>query len=183
MAGPHRIGSLCRTALFAVLACLLGSSAARAAGDVLIADFEGADYGGWRAEGDAFGRAPARGTLSGQQNVHGFLGKGLVNTFLKADGSRGKLTSPEFRIERRYINFLIGGGAHSGKTCMDLMVGGKVVRSTTGRGNEELRWATWDVGKLKGRKVRLRIVDDSTGAWGHVNVDPIARPSSRRSRR
>ena len=30
-----------------------------AAGDILIADFEANDYGGWKVEGTAFGTAPA----------------------------------------------------------------------------------------------------------------------------
>ncbi|MHC4248700.1 MAG: TolB family protein, partial [Planctomycetota bacterium] len=180
MARPVRPGPVLTATASAILGCLALGASARAAGDVLIADFEGGNYGRWRSEGDAFGRAPAAGTLPGQQRVHGFLGKGLVNTFLKADGSRGKLTSPEFKIERRYINFLIGGGSHMGTTCMDLMVGGKVVRSSTGHDNEELRWSTWDVGKLKGRKARIRIVDDSSGGWGHVNVDHIVQSDRKR---
>ena len=54
--------------------------------------------------------------------VTGFEGKGLVNTFLGGDRPTGKLTSPEFTIERDYIKFLIGGGGHKGKTCMNLLV-------------------------------------------------------------
>ncbi|MBQ1278268.1 MAG: hypothetical protein IIY07_06455, partial [Thermoguttaceae bacterium] len=39
--------------------------------DVLIADFNGSDYGAWRVEGEAFGTAPAPGTLPGQMDVSG----------------------------------------------------------------------------------------------------------------
>ena len=45
--------------------------------DLLIADFEGDDYGGWLRTGEAFGPGPARGTLPGQMTVSGFLGNGL----------------------------------------------------------------------------------------------------------
>lgn len=48
--------------------------------DVVIADFEGDDYGGWKTEGQAFGDRPA-GTLPGQMAVSGYLGRGLVNSF------------------------------------------------------------------------------------------------------
>ena len=58
-------------------------------------------------------------------------GKGLVNSFHKGDGSTGTLTSPEFKIERKFISFLIGGGGHKGKTCMNLLVDGKVANSAT----------------------------------------------------
>jgi fructan beta-fructosidase len=163
----------------------LGLAALAAAGrvqepapDVLIADFEGADYGAWVVQGDAFGEAPARGTLPGQMQVSGFRGEGLVNTYLGGDGATGTLTSPSFRVERRYLNFLIGGGMHPGETCVDLLLDGEVVRTATGPndrpgGSERLDWASWDVADLAGREVVLRIVDRATGGWGHVNVDHV----------
>lgn len=77
--------------------------------DILIADFEGADNGGWQAEGEAFG-AGQRGN-----RVTGFLGNKLINSYLKGDPTTGTLTSPPFKIERKHLNFLIGGGNHPGR--------------------------------------------------------------------
>ena len=74
-----------------------------AAEDILINDFEAADYGDWKVAGEAFGTGPAKGTLGGQMQVAGFEGKGLVNSFLGGDKPTGKLTSPEFTIERDYV--------------------------------------------------------------------------------
>ena len=52
----------------AALAFLLSAATpAIAADDLLIADFEGADYGAWKTEGTAFGRSPAPGALSPQR--------------------------------------------------------------------------------------------------------------------
>ncbi|MBT3198890.1 MAG: hypothetical protein HN350_03145 [Phycisphaerales bacterium] len=141
--------------------------------DILIADFEGKDYGAWKATGDAFGTAPARGRIARQQVVSGFQGKGLINTYLKGDRSKGTLTSPEFKIERNHINFLIGGGSYAGETCVQLVVNGKAVRTACGRNRELLAWSNWDVRILKGRTARIRVVDNVTGGWGHVNVDHI----------
>ena len=45
--------------------------------DILIADFEGRDYGDWQVTGKAFGPGPARGRLPEQMKVTGFEGKGL----------------------------------------------------------------------------------------------------------
>ena len=152
-------------------------------GDLLLNDFEGADYGGWKVEGKAFGTAPAKGTLPGQMEVTGFQGKGLVNTFLGGDGPTGKLTSPGFTIERDYLTFLIGGGGHKGKTCMNLLVGGEVVLSATGPntepgGSEFLNWENWDVKKYKGGKAVIEIVDDASGGWGHINIDHISQSNT-----
>ncbi|MFF5360904.1 GH32 C-terminal domain-containing protein [Streptomyces scabiei] len=146
------------------------------AGTVL-ADFEGGTYGDWTATGDAFGTAPANGTLPDQGQVSGFLGDGLANTFLNGDSTTGTLTSPEFTIDRKYINFLIGGGNHpadsDNPTAVELLVDGQVVRSSTGQDGEALNWASWDVGELAGKKAQIKIVDNNGGGWGHLNVDHI----------
>ena len=152
-----------------LFACL---AVAHAAEDILIADFEGDSYGDWRVEGNCFGSRPARGTLNGQQHVSGFRGKGLVNTFLNKDGTTGTLTSPEFRIERKYIAFLIGGGSHR-TTALELLVNGKVVAHRSGASDETLEPALFTVDKDMGKTARLRIVDKVAGGWGHVNVDHI----------
>ena len=156
-----------------VLQAALAACAARAASDVIVADFEGADYGDWKVSGEAFGTGPAHGTLPNQQEVSGFLGKGLVNTFLHGDRSTGTLTSPEFKIERKYVNFLVGGGCNPDALYVALLVDGKIVRKSSGNDNERLDWCTWDVGKLAGSAARIQIVDKATGGWGHINVDHI----------
>jgi fructan beta-fructosidase len=167
-------------ALLLSMAMAMTAPAFAADKDIVITDFEGKTYPeGWKVEGEAFGKAPAKGTLGGQQQVTGFAGKGLVNSFLGGDDPKGKLTSPEFTIERDYITFLIGGGGHKGKTCMNLIIDGKVVLSATGPnvqagGGEFLNWENWDVKRFKGKKASLQIVDDASGGWGHINVDQIS---------
>ena len=103
--------------------------------DLVIADFDGDSYGAWTVEGSAFGKEPARGALPGQMAVDGFLGRGLVNSFLGGDDSTGTLTSPPLRIERPFITFLIGGGNNPDKLALQLLIDGKPVRGATG-GND-----------------------------------------------
>src|SRR5690348_7598504 len=100
--------------------------------DVVLADFEADSYGDWKVAGEAFGKGPARGTLANQMPVEGFQGKGLVNSFAGGDDSTGTLTSPEFKIDRKFLSFLIGGGGWKSKTCLNLLVDGKIVRTATG---------------------------------------------------
>ncbi len=152
--------------------------------DLLIADFEGPSYGAWVTTGTAFGSGPAQGTLPNQMNVDGFQGHGLVNSYNGGDDSTGTLTSPPFKIERKYLQFLIGGGGWEGKTCMNLLLDGKVVRTATGPntdpgGNEHLDLQQWDVSTLAGQLVTLQIVDQQTGTWGHINVDQIVQTDKR----
>jgi fructan beta-fructosidase len=141
--------------------------------DVLLSDFEGKDYGAWTVTGAAFGTGPARGTLPHQMPVSGFQGKGLVNSYLGGDGAVGTLTSPSFTIERKAISFLIGGGEHPGETCINLLVDGKMVRTSTGKNSEHLEWESWDVAGFSGRTATIEIVDRAVGGWGHINIDHI----------
>ena len=146
--------------------------------DVLLADFESADYGDWTATGTAFGDGPAAGTLPGQMEVSGFGGDRLVNSYRGGDGAVGTLTSPPFTIERDHLNFLIGGGGYPGETEVRLLVGGEAVRTAVGPntrpgGSEALVPHSWDLTDLRGRTARFRIVDDRRGGWGHLNVDDV----------
>ncbi len=152
--------------------------------DILVHDFEGPTYGTWKAEGEAFGPGPAQGTLPNQMPVSGYQGKGLVNSYRGGDKSTGTLTSPPLKVERKFIRFLIGGGKNPGKTCIDLLLEGKVVRTATGPnerpgGSEALEWEQWDVADLQGKTVVLRIVDQATGGWGHINIDHILQTDKR----
>ncbi len=162
----------------AVFLTLCLSSFAFAADDILIADFEGQTYDQWQVTGQAFGPGPARGTLPSQMEVSGYLGKGLVNTFFNGDNTKGTLTSPEFKIERKYINFLIGGGMYPNEACINLLIDDMIVRTATGPndkpgGSERLSWSNWDVSEFAGKTARIRIVDERTGGWGHINIDHI----------
>lgn len=130
-------------------------------------------YGAWKVQGEAFGTEPARGTLPNQNRVSGFEGQRLVNTFLRGDETQGRLTSPPFKIERRFIGFLIGGGGHGERTCLNLLVEGRPRRTATGHNDERLQWQDWDVSEWEGQMAQLEIVDEATGGWGHINVDQI----------
>ena len=168
--------TLLNATLLAVAA--LASPSLRAADDILIADFEGRDYGQWKTTGEAFGPGPARGTLPGQMRVEGFKGKGLVNSFYQGDRTTGTLTSPEFKVERKFIGFLIGGGKDAENLRMNLLVDGKAVRNATGPndrpgGSEALAQESWDVSEFIGKTAVIQIVDQAKGGWGHINIDQI----------
>lgn len=103
----------------------------------------------------------------------------------QGDAPRGTLTSKAFTVEKRYITFLIGGGKDLNKLRVELLErvptgpltfsDGKYRpvpgMAKTGANHELMRREWFDVRALQGKTVRLRIVDDSSGAWGHINVD------------
>lgn len=138
---------------------------------LILGDFEGEGYGSWKATGEAFGTSPALGKMGGQQAVDGFRGRGLLNSFTGGDKSEGSLTSTPFEINRKHLSFLIGGGNHANRTCVNLRVDGTVVRSATGDNAERLSWKSWNLSDLQGKKGILEVVDREQGGWGHINAD------------
>jgi non-lysosomal glucosylceramidase len=142
--------------------------------DIAFEDFEDGTYGRWTVEGGAFGARPAAvGEIFHGTSVTGARGR-LADSFLDGkDAAKGKLVSLPFTIERGFISFRIGGGRHPGTECLDLRVGGSVLRTETGRHDEALLPRTWDVRDLRGKEAALEIVDAESGDWGHVLVDDI----------
>ncbi len=140
---------------------------------VVFADFETGTYEGWTIEGNCFGDRPATGRINWQQPVSGWQGKFFVNTFNPDDTATGRAVSHPFTITKRFIHFLIGGGNHPGRCCLNLLVEGKVVRTATGHNTEQLRPERWDVSEFLGKEAVLEIVDQETGPWGHILVDHI----------
>ena len=176
--GPNwtgiRTNRIARREKLTVLECsAAGSAAGQERPPIVFADFEGPTYGDWKAEGEAFGKAPAKGAMGNDQRLSGQIGQGLVNTYLAADRFIGKLTSPQLTIERPYISFLIGGGDHPRETCINLIIDGKVVRTQTGKNTDAMAWANWSVADLAGKKAHLEIIDSHTGGWGHIDIDRI----------
>ncbi len=159
-----------RIAIFIMAISLLNGWAC-GADDTIIADFEGGTYGEWTATGNAFGSAPATGKLGGQQDVSGYRGNGLINTFRNGDKSTGTLTSPPFQISHPYISFLIGGGKHPASAGAELLIDGKAIHRAAGKNQEMLSWHTWDVSDLRGKSATIRVFDQSTDGFGHINVD------------
>jgi len=150
--------------------------------DILYEDFEKDVYEQWTAEGESFGKGPIlmKDIPDYQGHVRG-KGKRVVNSHSTAPGGdvrekdqkTGTLTSKPFKIERKFITFLIGGGAHQGRTCMNLLVDGKVVASHTGKNHNQMGPGFFHVEKFEGQSGVLQIVDKESGGWGNIGVDQI----------
>ena len=107
----------------------------------VFADFESGTYDGWTATGNAFGEIPQtlktiasyQGRINGRGtyfvNSHNIRPGGDVR---RGDSLTGTLTSSEFTIDFDTIEFLVGGGSHKGKTCVNLIVDEKVVLTRDG---------------------------------------------------
>ena len=158
---------------FVLSLCALGASAAD---DIPIATFEADDSTrqAWKHEGTAFANALRNGR-DGQVKVFGGEGETLLSSLSKVgnEDSTGRTRSPSFQVQRKFIRFLVAGGAYPGRTCVNLLVGEKVVRSVAPRNGLTLEPVAFDVSAFNGETAQIELVDRERRPWGHISVDHI----------
>ncbi len=150
--------------------------------DVAFDNFERPTYAGWTAEGTAFGDGPVeKNNIPDYQGDVGGEGKRVVNSHASApgndvgekDGQVGTLTSHPFKIQRRFIQFFVGGGAHKNRTCVNLLVDGRIVASATGRNDNHMFRTALNVSRFEGKEARLQVVDQFREGWGNIGIDDV----------
>jgi fructan beta-fructosidase len=139
----------------------------------IIGDFEDENYAGWQATGAAFRRGPAHDAQLVTLEIENARGRGVASSELEGDAPMGTLASPPFKVERAYISFLIAGGHYERHTCLNLLIGDRIVRSATGWNSDRFVAQGWDVREFTGQAAQIQIVDGASGTWGHINVDHI----------
>jgi putative membrane-bound dehydrogenase-like protein len=139
-------------------------------------DFETGDLTDWKAEGEAFNGQPVKGDTVHPRRadmVSGHKGDYWIGTFERGgDGPKGTLTSIPFVATHPWASFLVGGGS-GGDTRVEVVRAdtGDVLFRSAGYSMEEMKRAAIDLRELGGKEIFLRITDDSTSGWGHVNFD------------
>ena len=149
-------------------------------------DFETGKTNGWIKTGTAFDHQPTYGDNPtarhrGQPSRH--EGNYWIGTYEKyqghgpekpgtvqGDGPKGTLTSKVFTIPSGSLSFLVGGGSSS-QTRIELLVEGKSVLQVSGKSTETMNRVKWDINQWAGQQGQIRLVDESSGGWGHINAD------------
>ena len=49
----------------------------------------------------------------------------------------------------------------------------QVKKTVTGKCTETMERVTWDVMEFYGQKAQIKLVDNSSGGWGHINFDDL----------
>jgi hypothetical protein len=89
------------------------------------------------------------------------------------------MTSPPFVIQGFQLRFLIGGGGDIETERAELFIGGKVVAKETGqcseigKCSETMETREWNVEGYHGQEAQIRLVDNSSAGWGHLNFDHL----------
>ncbi len=146
-------------------------------GKPLNLNFESGTLDGWTATGEAWKGQPVKGDIGvlrptdGKKSEH--TGQFWIGGYEKLrDLPTGMLTSPTFEVTQPFCSFLVGGGS-SRQTRVDIVTAddNRVFYVATGKNQENLRPVIVDLTRIKGRKIFIRIVDQATGGWGHINFD------------
>jgi hypothetical protein len=135
--------------------------------------FEDGTYNGWVRTGSAFGDRPIGGPGSDKIMAGPYEGAWLAGSYHGGDKLTGRLRSPEFVVDRPYITYRIGGGQDSERLAVRLLVGNQEIHRGTGRNSHFLEERRVDVRQYLGQKMRVELVDDSDGAWGHLLFDDL----------
>ena len=154
-------------------------------GQPLNTNFEDGTLKDWTATGDAFTGQPIKGEID-QKRIYGegkkadHTGQYWIGGFEKLlDTPKGTLTSKPFKVTQPWASFLLGGGQHK-ETRVELVAAAdpadkeakeKVISTSHGPDSESLRPVVIDLKAFVGKTIFIRLVDDHTGGWGHVNFD------------
>ncbi len=139
-------------------------------------DFEAGNLSGWTAEGNAFTGQPVEGDMVAKRRGDmrsDHQGRFWIGGFERlGDAGRGTLTSEPFVVTHRWASFRIAGGPWP-DTRVELLdaEGGEVFFKASGLETENLRPVVVDLSARQGRRIRVRLVDDNGGHWGHLNFD------------
>jgi hypothetical protein len=134
--------------------------------------FEDGTYEGWERSGTAFGDRPVGGPRWFQGPVGPFEGSYLASSYHHGDSGQGVLRSPEFELDRPWLAYRVGGGNRRGLEVR-LLVEDRVVHLGNGPGSDVMVQRRVDVRAYRGRRMRVELIDQVSGPWGHLLFDDL----------
>ncbi len=185
------IAKKCLAGLAVAGSMLFAAALCQGQTDAFTGDFEEGNLRGWEAAGTAFRYQPTRGdnpTARNRGQPSNHQGRYWIGTYEKFQGQRrqkpgdiqgdepvGALTSMPFTIPRGTLEFLVGGGREY-DTRVELFIQDPIEGSirgpfASGENSETMRRVSWDLTPYAGKTGRIRIVDNASGPWGHINAD------------
>ncbi len=137
--------------------------------------FESGTLRGWVVRGDAFLGQPVRGDAVKARRddmTSGHAGEYWIGGYEQhGDDAVGTMTSVPFVVSKPWATFLVaGGGGH--QTRVDVLAADDtVIASAHGDDHETLRPVIVDLREHVGKPIRIHLVDEKKGHWGHLNFD------------
>ena len=139
--------------------------------------FEDGTLTDWMVDGKSFTGQPTRDDSIGERWPDQESGKegdyfiaGFEN---KGDTKIGTLTSVPFVVDHPWASLLVGGGGRL--SCSVEVVlnddSGKVIHSFRGHNREQMERVYFNLSNYQGQEIFIRVEDQSSFPWGHVNYD------------
>jgi putative membrane-bound dehydrogenase-like protein len=139
-------------------------------------DFESGTLTDWTATGEAFAGQPVKGDKAGSRRPDmksRHQGDFWIGGFeVAGDKPVGTLTSAPFKVTHPWASFLVGGGPWDQTRVEVVSAADKaVITKASGSESESMSRVVVDLTKHQGKEIFVRVVDEHTGHWGHVNFD------------
>ena len=142
-------------------------------------DFESGKLAPWKVIKGEFGHLIGnRAHFFRSQAEYNKQGKHYLTTLEGSKGAKkgsdpqtGVIISPLFIPKGGKMTFRVGGGNGPSTYVALCTENGKEVATVRGINEQVMQKASWDLSKYADKKMFIKIVDQSTGGWGHVTAD------------
>lgn len=142
-------------------------------------DFESGELEPWKVVEGKFGHViGSRAEFFRNENEYNKQGKYYLTTLEpSADAERGMdsqtgvIVSPLFVPEGGTMTFRVGGGSGDSTYVALCTADGKEVQFARGVNDQVMQEASWDLSPYAGKKMFIKVVDQSENGWGHITVD------------
>ena len=94
---------------------------------------------------------------------------------IQGDSPRGAIKSDNFFVKGRSMRLLVGGGNYP-DACYVALCNAEndtIIYKETGKNSETMDERLWDLDPWRAKILYIKIVDNSSGTFGHINVDGI----------
>ncbi|MBB5033965.1 PVC-type heme-binding CxxCH protein [Prosthecobacter vanneervenii] len=138
--------------------------------------FETGTLAGWKAEGDAWEKQPVEGdTVAIRKRGNSqHAGKFWLGGYERSgDKGTGTLTSASFVATHPWASFLLGAAPDANTERVEIIeeATGKIIQSSSAAQQENMKRVAVNLEAVVGKRIFIRIVDQSKSGWGHVNFD------------
>ncbi|WP_257391670.1 GH32 C-terminal domain-containing protein [Halalkalibacter krulwichiae] len=152
-------------------------------------DFQTGDLTGWITEGDAFTGEHITdrydwGWSGPFKQAHTDIDVNHYHYWgfhpdQGGDGATGVMKSQNFILGGNgQMDFLVAGGNIPDQLYVALVRASddEYLMKATGHNSEQYRRVRWDASRFIGEDLYLKVVDQATGDWGHINLDNVNVP-------
>lgn len=138
--------------------------------------FETGTLAGWKAEGDAWDKQPVEGdTVAIRKRGNSqHAGKFWLGGYERSgDKGIGTLISSSFIATHPWASFLLGSAPDAKTERVEIVEEstGKIIQSSSAAQQENMKRVAVNLEAVVGKRIFIRIIDQSKSGWGHVNFD------------